>query len=104
MFEETRIGGCRKIRLKQYKELDEDIIVSKNYSKSKYPHLTFMIDNISDYMNIISLLSKTVKNDSFINGEIIYRGMANAEWDLKPTLADTTISMKYWNTIWSIDL
>ncbi len=80
MFVDT-IKSCE-----EYKEFDYNKIVTSDYAKSKYPHLTFRVDDITDYLKIVALLSKTINGDSFVNREIIYRGMANEEWVLKPTL------------------
>lgn len=50
-----------------------------------YPHLTFKVSNVSDYIKIIDLLSNS-NFGSFVNGEIIYRGMAKDSWTLMPSL------------------
>lgn len=70
---------------KSFKELDKRKNVTDEYTNSEYPHLTFKINNIADYMEIISVLSK-VKAEDFVNGEIIYRGMSDKDWKLLPTL------------------
>lgn len=73
-----------KIR-KPFKELDKRKIVTDEYNNSEYPHLTFKINNVAEYLEIINILSR-VKDDDFINGEIIYRGMADKNWKLLPSL------------------
>ncbi len=73
-----------KIR-KSFKELDKRKIVTDEYNNSEYPHLTFKINNVAEYLEIINILSR-VKDDDFINGEIIYRGMADKNWKLLPSL------------------
>ena len=40
---------------------------------------------MAEYLEIINILSR-VKDDDFINGEIIYRGMADKNWKLLPSL------------------
>lgn len=73
-----------KIR-KPFKELDKRKIVTDEYNNSEYPHLTFKINNVAEYLEIINILSR-VKDEDFINGEIIYRGMADKNWKLLPSL------------------
>lgn len=67
---------------KMYKNLSDCIVESNN---ADYPHLTFQVDNVIDYLRIIKLLSKT-KYDDFNGEEIIYRGMSDAGWKLMPSL------------------
>lgn len=69
-----------------FSEIDSNLIITEEYSNSKYPHITFKVEDIFDFLKIINLLSDTVRNFSFVNGEMLYRGMANEDWDLKPTL------------------
>lgn len=73
----TDIKSCR-----MYKKLGDCIVESNN---EDYPHLTFQVKNVVDYLRIIELLSKT-KYENFVGGEIIYRGMSDAEWKLIPSL------------------
>lgn len=73
-----------KIR-KSFKELDKRKIVTDEYTNSEYPHLTFKINNVAEYLEIVNILSQ-VKDEDFINGEIIYRGMADKNWKLLPSL------------------
>lgn len=70
---------------KSFKELNKRKVVTDEYANSEYPHLTFKINNVAEYMEIVSILSQ-VKDEDFINGEIIYRGMANKTWKLLPYL------------------
>lgn len=70
---------------KSFKNLDYHKNVTSEYSNSPYPHLTFKIDNVVEYLEIVTILSKTRRED-FVNGEIIYRGMADKEWKLVPSL------------------
>ncbi len=65
-----------------YKNLGDCIIESNN---EDYPHLTFQVKSVVDYLRIIEFLSKT-KYENFVGGEIIYRGMSDAEWKLIPSL------------------
>ncbi|MCH5280922.1 MAG: FRG domain-containing protein [Lachnospiraceae bacterium] len=67
---------------KMYKNLSDCIAESNN---DNYPHLTFRVKSVVDYLRIIEVLSKT-KYENFVGGEIIYRGMADAEWKLIPSL------------------
>lgn len=73
-----------KIR-KSFKDLDKRKIVTDEYYNSEYPHLTFKINNVAEYMVIVNILSQ-VKAEDFVNGEIIYRGMADKNWKLLPSL------------------
>lgn len=70
---------------KSFKELDKRKIVTDEYLNSEYPHLTFKINKVSEYLEIVNVLSQ-VKHEDFVNGEIIYRGMANKNWKLLPYL------------------
>lgn len=67
---------------KMYKNLSNCIIESTD---ENYPHLTFQVKGVVDYLRIIELLSKT-KYENFVGREIIYRGMSDAEWKLTPSL------------------
>lgn len=46
-----------KIR-KPFKELDKRKIVTDEYNNSEYPHLTFKINNVAEYLEIINILSR----------------------------------------------
>lgn len=72
-------------RRNSFKKLDKQKIVTDDYTNSEYPHLTFKINNVVEYMEIVSILSQ-VKDEDFVNGEIIYRGMADKTWKLMPFL------------------
>ena len=72
---------------KLYRELDLNNQVLKEPVKSNYPHLTFKVKNLSEYIMIVSLLSSTVENDSYLNRTVIYRGMSNEDWELEPSLS-----------------
>lgn len=79
---------------KMYKNLSDYIVESTN---ENYPHLTFRVKSVVDYLRIIELLSKT-KFENFVGGEIIYRGMADAEWKLIPSLgrcSDLSIGQEF---------
>lgn len=70
---------------KSFKELDKRKIVTDEYTNSEYPHLTFKVNNVAEYIEIVKILSQ-VKAEDFVNGEIIYRGMADKDWKLLPNL------------------
>ncbi len=76
----TFIADIKSRRM--YKKLGDCIIESNN---EDYPHLTFRVKSVVDYLRIVELLSKT-KFENFVGGEIIYRGMSDAEWKLMPYL------------------
>ena len=76
----TFIADIKSRRM--YKDLDDCIIENNN---EDYPHLTFQVKSVVDYLRIIELLSKTKYKD-YIGEEIIYRGMSDAEWKLIPSL------------------
>lgn len=67
---------------RMYKNLGDYIIESNN---ENYPHLTFQVKSVVDYLRIIELLSKTKYKD-YVDEEIIYRGMSDSEWKLIPSL------------------
>ncbi len=51
-----------------------------------YPHPTFSVSSVSEYIGLISLIANA--NEDLTTGDtIIYRGMANEVYDLKPGLA-----------------
>ena len=54
-----------KIR-KSFKELDKRKIVTDEYTNSEYPHLTFKIKNVAEYLEIVNILSQ-VKAEDFVN-------------------------------------
>ena len=70
---------------KAYKSLDYHNNVTSEYSNTAYPHLTFQVNSVVEYLQIVNILSKT-KREDFVNGEIIYRGMADKDWKLLPSL------------------
>ena len=76
----TFIADIKSRRM--YKNLGNCIIESNN---ENYPHLTFQVNSVVDYLRIIELLSKTKYKNS-VDEEIIYRGMSDAEWKLMPYL------------------
>ena len=51
-----------------------------------YSHPTFVVNNLSDYISLISKIS-TVKDGMFNDEAVIYRGMSNSEYTLLPGLA-----------------
>lgn len=68
-----------------YQTLKEKNFIIPAKNADIYPHLTFKISKVSDYLEVVNLLSKT-KYENFVNGEIIYRGMADSSWKLLPSL------------------
>ena len=68
-----------------YQTLKEKNFIIPAKHADIYPHLTFKISKVSDYLEVVNLLSKT-KYENFVNGEIIYRGMADSSWKLLPSL------------------
>lgn len=68
-----------------FKKLDKQKIVTDEYSNSNYPHLTFKVNSVVEYLDIINILSKA-KTKDFVNEKIIYRGMADKNWKLLPSL------------------
>lgn len=76
----TFIADIKSRRI--YKNLGDYIIESNN---ENYPHLTFQVKSVVDYLRIIELLSKTKYKD-YVDEEIIYRGMSDSEWKLIPSL------------------
>lgn len=76
----TFIADIKSRRM--YKNLGDYIIESNN---ENYPHLTFQVKSVVDYLRIIELLSKTKYKD-YVDEEIIYRGMSDSEWKLIPSL------------------
>ena len=60
--------------------------VVRNDSDAYYPHPTFLVSSVSEYIGLISLIANA--NEDLTTGDtIIYRGMANETYDLRPGLA-----------------
>lgn len=56
------------------------------YKNTYYPHPTFVVSSVSEYIGLISLIANA--NEDLTTGDtVIYRGMADETYDLKPGIA-----------------
>lgn len=58
-------------------------IVDSSEWHSNYPHLTFRINNLLEYLEIVKLMNK-IRDDQ---ETLVFRGMSNWEWATMPSLA-----------------
>ena len=73
---------AQSIRKKLTKEFEVLIPPEKEY----YSHPTFVISGLAEYIRLIAAMS-SVNKDSSYSETVIYRGMADTEYDLLPGLA-----------------
>lgn len=73
---------AQAIQKKMFKGYDGVIPSEDAY----YSHPTFIIDNLADYIRIIASISEINKNLLY-SDSVVYRGMADSEYDLLPGLA-----------------
>lgn len=69
-------------RFKQYKMLSPDAVLPKAEIHEDYPHLTFYIHSLLEYLHILKIL-ELAKDEQ----DIVFRGMSNCEWSPIPSLA-----------------
>ena len=73
---------AQAIQKKMFKTFDGIVPPEDVY----YSHPTFVIDNLADYIRIIASISEINKNLLY-SDSVVYRGMADSEYDLLPGLA-----------------
>lgn len=71
-------------RTTAYKKIDKSII--NETGDDLYPHLTFSIDNVAQFLEIISIATSINKRILY-KPDIIYRGMSDSRYELIPSLA-----------------
>lgn len=85
-------------RLKRFKELPSKNVVLSSDIYEEYPHLTFHINSLLEYLQIIKLL----KTGQYTDQTLVFRGMSQSDWLAVPSLAryegyDETIEYKMVN-------
>lgn len=74
----------RKIRMsKRFRELPSKNIVPMSDIHKDYPHLTFYINNLLEYLQIIKLMKASQYSDE----TLVFRGMSKSDWLAIPSLA-----------------
>ncbi len=73
---------AQAIQKKLVKEFDPLIPPEQEY----YSHPTFIISGLAEYIYLIAAIS-SVNKDSSYSETVVYRGMADSEYDLLPGLA-----------------
>ncbi len=82
---ETSINTRIK-KSKAFKELPAKNIVPLSDAHESYRHLTFVVDNLLDYLKII----KMITGAKYPGETLVFRGMSNSEWLPLPSLARYT--------------
>lgn len=71
-----------------YQDLPNTYKVPIELCDPLYPHLTFQVASLSQYMEIISVLKTATKN---VENDLVFRGMADHRWELLPSIARQTL-------------
>lgn len=71
-----------------YKTLPDEYKVSLDLCHPLYPHLTFKVTSLSQYLEIINIIKSVSKKAKC---ELVFRGMADHSWDLLPSIARKTL-------------
>ena len=71
-----------------YKKLSDTCKVPLNKCHPCYPHLTFKITSLSQYVEVINVIKMASITSE---GDMIFRGMADYRWALLPSLARHTL-------------
>lgn len=69
---------------KEYKELPNNLMVLESGNSDVYNHITFRIENLSDYMEIINIVN-VHRSFRDILPTTVFRGMSNHNWKLEPS-------------------
>lgn len=85
-------------RSKKFKELPSKNIVLSSDIYEEYPHLTFYIHNLIEYLQIVKLMKAT----QYAGQTLVFRGISKSDWLVIPSLArytgyDETIEYKMVN-------
>lgn len=71
-----------------YKTLSDTYKVPSELCHPNYPHITFKITSLSEYLEVINVIKSTSsKNES----DLIFRGMTDYSWELLPSIARQTL-------------
>ena len=69
---------------KSFKELSKHLIVSSENILDYYNHITFRIENLSDYLKIMNIINKRRSPKDMIPS-VVFRGMSDYKWKLEPS-------------------
>ena len=78
--------NARIKRSRAFKELPVEKLVAISDTHEAYTHLTFVVDNLFDYLKIIKMITG-VKHP---HEALVFRGMSNSEWLPIPSLSRYT--------------
>lgn len=70
-------------RSKKFKELPSKNIVLSSDIYEEYPHLTFHIHNLVEYLQIVKLM----KDAQYADETLVFRGISKSDWSMTPSLA-----------------
>lgn len=62
----------------------EQMIIPKDQRLQEYDHLTFYINSLTEFINVIQLLQE---KSEYSDAEYVYRGMTDYSWELIPSIA-----------------
>ncbi|MBQ9709298.1 MAG: FRG domain-containing protein [Clostridia bacterium] len=74
-----------------YKNLPDTYKKTTNFNNSSYNHLTFNITSLSEYIEVINVLRTSIQSANNNDGDLIFRGMADHQWELLPSIARQTL-------------
>ena len=75
-------------RTRSYEALSGTFKVPLNECHPLYPHLTFNITSLWQYMEVVSVIRSAVKK---VGNDLVFRGMADHRWELLPSIARQTL-------------
>lgn len=78
--------NARIKRSRAFKELPTEKLISLSDTHEAYTHLTFIVDNLLDYLKIIKMITGAKHHEE----ALVFRGMSNSEWLPLPSLARYT--------------
>ena len=78
--------NARIKRSRAFKELPTEKLISLSDTHEAYTHLTFIVDNLLDYLKIIKMITGAKYHEE----ALVFRGMSNSEWLPLPSLARYT--------------
>lgn len=70
---------------KGFTALSNDMVLPKEEWDANYPHLTFRITTLSEYVQIITLVTSVSQN--YFDYDLIYRGISDKNWALIPSIS-----------------
>lgn len=73
---------------RSYASLLDAYKVSAEECHPLYPHITMKVENLSQFIEIISVIKSSTRE---MEGDLIFRGMADHRWELLPSIARQTM-------------